>query len=67
MNRGNNVGNVVFNNSSSNPFIPTGGSKLWTKNYLLLSDEKMRKLSGVQTLDNAITDMYLKNPVKTDL
>jgi len=59
--------NVVFNSASSNPFIPSGGSKLWTKNYLLLNNEKMRKFSGVSILDNAITEMYLKNPIKADL
>ena len=57
----------VYVPNSANPFISNGGAKMWKKNYLLLKDDKLRKNSGVQSLDIGVTDMYKVTPVKNML
>lgn len=54
--------NAVYLPKTSNPFIPTGGAKMWQKNYLIMHNDDLRKRAGIKVLDMNLTEMYQTTP-----
>ncbi len=52
----------VYVHHVANPFIESGGAKMWKKNYLIMHNEDLRKRAGIAVLDMDITDMYKSMP-----
>ena len=56
---------LVYMLNTANPFIPSGGSRLWRRNELIMHDALLRAKSGVSQLDQDITEVYSVNPTKS--